>query len=517
MALNLIMLGPPGAGKGTQAERFARSRGIPKISTGDILREAVHGGTEIGLRARAIMDRGELVSDDVMIGIVRERLERPDTRGGFVLDGFPRTVAQAEALDRIVGVRGPLIVVDIVVPEAELVRRLSSRMICEDCGANAGLDGPAAEADQVVLPDGDAADDVRAVRAQVEPMRCRRCGGRLVQRSDDNDAVVRERLKIYRRATRPLVEYLPGAPDVPRDRRRAAARSRGGRSGGRDRGGRRRRGGRERRAVVIVCRSAVELERMRDAGRLVGEVLTELAAHVAPGVTTADLDAIAEKRITRAGATPAFKGYHGYPATICASVNDEVIHGIPSAMRVLQEGDVISIDVGAQLDGYFGDSAITLPVGRVTEEAAILLRVTEESLYKAIECVRSGNRISDIGHAVQAHVEAFGFSVVREFVGHGIGQRMHEEPQVPNYGEPGRGPRLAEGMVLAIEPMVNAGRPAVKVMPDGWTAVTRDHSLSAHFEHTVAVTAGEPWILTARAPAAMPAAASAKRDAGASR
>ena len=249
---------------------------------------------------------------------------------------------------------------------------------------------------------------------------------------------------------------------------------------------------------MIVCRSAAELEKMRAAGRLVGEVLTELTTRVAPGVTTAALDEIAEEMIRDAGAIPAFKGYHGYPATICASINEEVIHGIPSGRRILNEGDVISIDVGASLDGYYGDSAVTLPVGAVSEEAATLLRVTEESLYKAIERVRVGGRISDIGHAVQHHVEAYRFSVVREFVGHGIGQRMHEEPQVPNYGEPGRGPRLTEGMVLAIEPMVNAGKPAVKVLADGWTAVTRDGSLSAHFEHTVAVTADGPWILTAR-------------------
>ena len=250
---------------------------------------------------------------------------------------------------------------------------------------------------------------------------------------------------------------------------------------------------------MIVCRSAAELEKMRAAGRLVGEVLTELTAQVKPGVTTAALDEIAEELIRRAGAIPAFKGYHGYPATICASINEEVIHGIPSRRRVLQEGDILSIDVGASLGGYFGDSAITVPVGRVTEEAASLLRVTEEALYKAIEHARPGGRISDIGNAVQRHVEAHGFSVVREFVGHGIGQQMHEEPQVPNYGEPGHGPRLAAGMVLAIEPMVNAGSPAVKVLADGWTAVTRDRSLSAHFEHTVAVTGEGPWILTARA------------------
>jgi len=237
---------------------------------------------------------------------------------------------------------------------------------------------------------------------------------------------------------------------------------------------------------------------MHRAGHLVGEVLMALAARVAPGVTTAELDELAEKKIMDAGAVPAFKGYHGYPASICASINEEVIHGIPSGRRALNEGDIISIDVGVSLDGYYGDSAITLPVGRISEDAAKLLRVTEESLYKAIGRARPGARVSDIGHAVQEHVEAHGFSVVREFVGHGIGQRMHEEPQVPNYGEPGRGPRLAEGMVLAIEPMVNAGKAAVKVLSDGWTAVTKDTSLSAHFEHTVAITAGEPWILTAR-------------------
>ena len=217
MPLNLIMLGPPGAGKGTQAERLARGRGIPKISTGDILREAVHAGTEIGLRAKIVMDRGELVSDDVMIGIVKERLERPDALSGFVLDGFPRTVAQAEALDVIMAGRNPIIVVDVLVPEDELVRRLASRMICDDCGANAGgfAEAAGAAVDKVVLPPavGSAAmETMTAVRAQTEPRRCRRCGGRLVQRTDDNVDVVRERLKIYQRQYAPLVEYYSTRP-----------------------------------------------------------------------------------------------------------------------------------------------------------------------------------------------------------------------------------------------------------------------------------------------------------------
>jgi adenylate kinase len=214
LALNLIMLGPPGAGKGTQAERFARSRGIPKISTGDILRDAFSLGTEIGKRAKAVMDRGELVGDDVMIGIVTERLERPDARAGFVLDGFPRTVAQAEALDSFMKGRDQLIVIDVVVPEAELVRRLASRLICEDCGANAGLDGSGAAADKIVLPAASplASETVVSVRASSEAQRCRRCGGRLVQRTDDSDGVVLKRLKVYHHQSEPLVEYYKGRP-----------------------------------------------------------------------------------------------------------------------------------------------------------------------------------------------------------------------------------------------------------------------------------------------------------------
>ena len=254
---------------------------------------------------------------------------------------------------------------------------------------------------------------------------------------------------------------------------------------------------------MIVCKSPREIEQMRRANALVAEVLAELAGMVKPGVTTAELDAAAERLVRAAGAEPAFKGYRGYPATLCASVNDEVVHGIPGD-RALSEGDIISLDMGVKIDGFYGDSAVTVPVGTVTDEVKRLLSVTQESLQKGIAQVRLGGRVSDIGHAIQEHVEAAGFSVVREFVGHGIGAQLHEEPQIANYGEPGRGPRLAEGMVLAIEPMVNMGKPAVKVLRDGWTAVTRDGSLSAHFEHTVAVTKDGPLVLTERteAPAA---------------
>ena len=246
---------------------------------------------------------------------------------------------------------------------------------------------------------------------------------------------------------------------------------------------------------MIVCRSHGEIETLRRVNQLVGRILAELRAMVSPGVTTQEIDELAERRVREAGAVPAFKGYHGYPATICASVNEQVVHGIPSR-RALVEGDILSIDMGAKLDGFYGDSAVTVPVGKVTPEAERLLQVTKAALDRAVATVKAGARVSDIGAAVQSFVEAHGFSVVREFVGHGIGTSLHEEPQIPNYGTAGRGPRLQEGMALAIEPMVNAGKPAVKVLGDGWTAVTKDKALSAHFEHTVVVTEDGCRVLT---------------------
>jgi methionyl aminopeptidase len=253
---------------------------------------------------------------------------------------------------------------------------------------------------------------------------------------------------------------------------------------------------------VIVCRSAAEIERMRRANQFVAGVLAELEAMVAPGVTTADLDRAAERLTREGGAEPAFKGYRGYPATLCASVNEEVVHGIPSAGRALRPGDIVSLDMGVKLDGFYGDSAVTVPVGSVPPATQALLAATREALDLGIAQAQVGGRLSDIGHAIQACVEGHGFSIVREFVGHGIGERLHEEPQIPNYGTPGRGPKLTAGMVLAIEPMVAMGRPETRVLGDGWTAVTRDGSLAAHFEHTIAVTADGPLVLTARPGAA---------------
>ncbi len=247
---------------------------------------------------------------------------------------------------------------------------------------------------------------------------------------------------------------------------------------------------------MIICKSPVELEKMHRAGLVVWEVLNTLRAMVKPGVSTMDLEKFAERRTAELGARPAFKGYLGYPCVLCVSMNDEVVHGIPSVARKLRAGDIVSLDFGVELEGYYSDAAVTVPVDEVRPELEKLLRVTREALERGIEKVRPGNRLSDISAAVQQWVEAHGFSVVRDLVGHGIGTKMHEEPQLPNYGEPGRGPRLQEGMVLAVEPMVNTGGPGVRVLEDKWTAVTTDGSYSAHFEHTVAVTSNGPWILT---------------------
>jgi methionyl aminopeptidase len=247
---------------------------------------------------------------------------------------------------------------------------------------------------------------------------------------------------------------------------------------------------------VIVLKSERELDRMRAAGRILAEVKDRLKAIVRPGISTQDIDTDVEAFILSRGAQSAFKGYRGYPATVCTSINEEVVHGIPSPKRKLREGDIIGLDLGCIVDGYYADCAVTLPVGRVSARAQELMDATRESLGKAIVQCRVGNRLGDISHAVQSHCESHGFGVVRAFVGHGIGRELHEEPQVPNFGDPGRGTVLKAGMVLAIEPMVTMGSWEVRVLEDRWTAVTVDGSLAAHFEDTIAITQNGPEVLT---------------------
>jgi methionyl aminopeptidase len=246
---------------------------------------------------------------------------------------------------------------------------------------------------------------------------------------------------------------------------------------------------------MIIGKSEKEIEKMRASGQLVGTVLRHLCEMVEPGITTMEVNDVAEKMIRDGGAYPTFKGYNGFPYSICASVNEQVVHGFPSTYE-LKEGDIFSIDVGATLDGFVGDTAATVPVGAVSEDRLKLIRITEECLQRAIEQCRAGNHLGDIGWAVQSHAEAHGYSVVRDYVGHGIGRRMHEDPQIPNYGKPGKGPKIKKGYVFAVEPMINLGSEHTKTLPDGWTVVTLDAQVSAHVEHTIAITEEGPEVLT---------------------
>ncbi len=247
---------------------------------------------------------------------------------------------------------------------------------------------------------------------------------------------------------------------------------------------------------MINLKSPQEIEVMRDANRIVAEILVELKTQIVPGITTMELNELGEILAAKRNARPAFKGYNGFPYALCASVNEEVVHGMPSRKRILREGDIVSLDFGVIHREYYGDAAITVPVGQVDEQSRALIRATEKALYQGIAQAVVGNRLTDISHAIQSHVESKGFSVVREFVGHGIGRSLHESPQIPNYGPPGLGVRLRPGMVFAIEPMINQGEHEVEILEDGWTAVTRDRSRSAHFEHSIAITKNGPEILS---------------------
>jgi len=247
---------------------------------------------------------------------------------------------------------------------------------------------------------------------------------------------------------------------------------------------------------VIIIKNPEELKKMRKACYIVATILEELKSYIKQDMTTQQIDLFIENLTIKMGGIPAFRGYRGYPASACISINNQVVHGIPSEKVFIRDGDIVSVDVGVLCDGFYGDAAYTYPIGKITEEAERLLKITQEALYKGIEQAKPGKRIGDISHAVQKHVETHGFSVVRAFVGHGIGRSLHEEPQIPNFGKEGVGPKLKKGMTLAIEPMVNAGTYEVMVLADGWTAVTKDGSLSAHFEHTIAITDNEPQILT---------------------
>lgn len=473
----LVLLGPPGAGKGTQAAQLSSEWHLPHLATGDMLRGARRAGTPLGRRAESYMDGGDLVPDDLIMEMMEERLQQSDCSQGFILDGFPRTLAQAEGLARILTSLGqPLdAVFDLVVPEEELIRRLSGRRVCAVC---------------------DRIYHIETMHPQREGI-CDNCGGALVQREDDRPEAIRNRLRVYQEETAPLIRYyqsqgllraIDGSIGVEHTHAQIlAALGKAPALGA-------------RHATAVDAnqpriKSEDEIERMRRAGRVVALVLDKIGQVVGPGTTTGEIDRVARETLADLDAIPSFLGYRGYPAAVCVSVNDEVVHGIPGP-RVLQQGDIVGVDLGAIVDGYHGDAAVTIAVGQVSAEARRLMKATREALHRGIQQARPSKRVVDISAAVQEHVERHGFSVVRVLTGHGIGADMHEPPQVPNFVDGSSRIMLREGMTLAIEPMVNAGEPDVVTDDDGWTMRTRDGRLSAHFEHTVLVSRKGPQILT---------------------
>ena len=420
--------------------------GIPHIATGDMIREMKELPTDLGRELKVVYDRGDLVSDDLMIRLIRDRLSRGDTVGGFVLDGFPRTMPQAEALDELLRELGREldVVFDLQVPDREVLLRAAARP---------------------------------------------RGGGGPLRRHAGGDRAAPRALRPGDRAARRVLPLAPGErrrrPRRPHASTRSSTRSSDALAEPSARKARR----------VIVRKSEAEIEGMARAGALLAETLALVAEHLEPGVEMRELDRIADEHIESKGGYPTSKGYKGFPAALCISPNSMVVHGIPDGYRA-REGDLISLDLGVTLDGLVADSAVTVPVGEISPEAQRLLDVCKEALGAGIEQARVGNRLSDISHAVQVVVEGAGFSVVRSLVGHGVGRSYHEDPQIPNYGPPGRGPLLQEGMTLAIEPMITAGEPDVYVHADEWSISSVDESLAAHFEHTVAVTAEGPRVLT---------------------
>ena len=467
--LNLVLLGPPGAGKGTQAERLVEDFGLPYIATGNMLREAVDAETELGLAAKDYMSRGDLVPDDLIIKMIIQRLEERGHRAGFILDGFPRTVPQAEALEEELTKLGRTLTAALFIdaPEEEVVRRLSGRRICVKGQHTFHVDfDPPKHAD-----------------------RCDVDGSRLMVRDDDRPG-----------GGAAAAAQLPGE-DLSADRlfRPAQHPAAGRRIAQPDRGRRpdpgHARGKALRGAGVIVRKTPEQIEAMAASGDIVARCLNMLAAKCRPGVTTADLDRAGEKFIRGQGGVPAFKGYRGFPASICTSPNSMVVHGIPGDYT-LERGDIISIDVGVEYEGWVADAAITVALRPVSQVASKLMKATREALEAAVEQCQPGNRLGDVSHAVQERVEHDGFSIIRSLVGHGIGTQMHEDPQVPNFGEPGRGPLIEEGMVFCVEPMVAAGRQAVRMGDDNWAIYSEDGTLTSHFEHTIAITPDGPRILT---------------------
>lgn len=459
MAKNLIILGPPGSGKGTQAKILAEKFNFLYFGTGELMREEARKGTLLGQKFQAVWDRGqgELVSDDLVEALVSEKLKEIDLNQGVIFDGYPRTLKQAKDLKN-------LIVLNIQVPKDELLERLASRRICEHCG-------------QIFF------------QAEQNGLKiCDQCGGALLQRQEDKPETMLKRIEVYENQTKPLIDYfknygtlinIDGRPAIAIVTQEIEEKLQKILN--------------ENRRIKLKTKK--EIAQMRLGGKIASRILKMLGKSLKAGLTTGQIDQMAEVLIEKAGAQPSFKDYHGYPGNICVSINDEVVHGI-AGRRLIKNGDLVSLDIGIFFQGFHTDTAATFGVGKVSLEAKKLLDVTRQSLDLGIKTCVAGRFLGDVQFIIQKTIENAGFSVIRNLAGHGVGRALQEPPSISNYGRPATGPKLQEGMTLALEPMVSAGDWQVKTLADGWTVVTCDKSLSAHFEHTIAITKTDAEVLT---------------------
>lgn len=453
----LILLGAPGSGKGTQAKVLAQLLGLQHLSTGDILRDEVSRGTELGKKAKEFMDSGRLVTDDLILGMIETRLGGPDE--GFILDGFPRTLPQAQGLEAIADRKGLPIdaVINLEVDDEKIVKRLSARSTCSKCGT--------------------IYNDI--TKPPKRPGLCDLDNGLLHKRQDDNEMVIRHRLNVYHQQTKPLEEFyqqrgllINVQGDNPVEAVTAEIMAKLETA---------------KKKSMIELKSKAEIAKIAEAGRIVALAHGLVESMLKPGVETRQIDTAVKELIESEGGTPSFLGYRGYPASTCISINEVIVHGIPGR-RKIKDGDLVSVDIGVYKNGYHADAARTHLVGEVDEAKKKIAKTVREALEAGIAAGRVNGRLGDISAAIQQYAERKGFSVVRDLVGHGVGRYLHEDPQIPNYGNAGSGPVLKPGMVLAIEPMINAGTWEIETLDDGWTIVTADRSLSAHWENTYAVT-----------------------------
>ena len=457
---HLILLGAPGSGKGTQAKILAERLEVAHLSTGDILRDEVRRGTELGNKAREYMDAGKLVSDALILEMIEVRLSCASVECGFILDGFPRTLPQAEGFDKLAERLGVQIdaVVNLEVDPEAIVKRLSARSTCSTCGT--------------------IYNDI--TKPPQRPGLCDLDNGLLHRRPDDSEMVVRHRLSVYFQQTKPLEEYYRSRGliiNVQGDNPVETVTA--------DIIGRLETEKKKRR--MIELKSPSEIAKIAEAGRIVAMAHKLAESMIQPGMETREIDDRVRELIGNEGGVPSFLGYRGYPASTCISINEVIVHGIPGR-RKIKDGDLVSVDIGVYKDGFHADAARTYLAGNAGAEKRKITKTVREALEAGIAAGKPNGRLGDISAAIQRHAERNGFSVVRDLVGHGVGRALHEDPQIPNYGSAGSGPVLKPGMVLAIEPMINAGTWEIETLEDGWTIVTADRKLSAHWENTYAVT-----------------------------